>query len=75
MKGWFGRWAGFGQTAKICETKERRFNIIVNCDTCARDGHGPYYEQCRDDVKEWDRLGVRCWRPRGTILIWDEKIC
>lgn len=63
-------------TIRISDVKARRFHIIdrvPNCDTCARQGHGPTYEQCKAHVEELDAAGMKCWRPIGSILVWDDK--
>ncbi len=46
-------------------------DILIRCETCARDGHGPRHRECRDHWKELKEFKVRCWRPVGTILVWD----
>lgn len=47
---------------------------VMDCATCARDGHGPYHSECYEDRLVWVKYGVRrCWRPRGTIFIFDER--
>lgn len=44
------------------------------CYMCARDGHGKYHPECYEDCVEWQKHGVRyCWRPKGTIFVYDEK--
>jgi len=63
---------------RMSEVKARRFDIIdrtpiVDCSTCARQGHGKFYEQCEAHVKELEAVGVKCWRPMGSILVWDDK--
>jgi len=63
---------GTGPSLSLKEVKQRRYHI-VDCETCARDGHGPNYEQCKNDVEIWKKAGVNCWRPVGVLLIWDER--
>ena len=46
---------------------------MKDCVNCGRDGHGLNYWTCRDiDGDKFKDLGLNCWRPRGSILIWDE---
>jgi hypothetical protein len=68
MKSLFGWLFDKGPTVKISEIKQRQFQIIDRCNTCARDES---WSECREHREEL--AGVGCWRPRGTILIWDER--
>lgn len=48
---------------------------LMDCATCARNGHGPYHPECFDDRMVWVKHGVsRCWRPYGTIFVFDERL-
>lgn len=51
-----------------------RRHRIVDCDSCDRDGHGPNYRDCKDHVEELRKHNVICWRPRGCLLVWEEKL-
>lgn len=62
-----------GNEVPISSIKGRRHRI-VDCFSCDRDGHGPNYLQCKEHTDELRKFDVLCWRPRGVILVWDERV-
>ena len=50
----------------------RRWERIVVCEDCGREGHGKNDWECARHVEELEKVGARCFRPKGVILVWDE---
>lgn len=49
---------------------------MKDCDTCGKrivNGERDCF-QLRKEL-DWMGGGLNCWRPEGTILIWDEVSC
>jgi len=66
---------------------EREFDIVFirhrlmmqekgeSCETCGKVNHCKILSSCdgRDERREYVESGVNCWRPAGTVFVFDER--